>query len=395
MTGMVARIEELVGEQVGRLWPDCVTVPVVARPLLDLTLGDFGIDCCLGIGATRKESPEAIAQDIVRALPAGGDYRFAAVEGFINVTVRDPVGLLRDVSARSVVAPHRILVQPLTESVAPDAVARLLGSAYVQCALARKYGGECELYLGGAHGGGGGSAGACARLLAGVTEMTARGALAEVKRVLGTPWPGGTTVWIAPTFLGKGEFRDLYREFFAGPVASTLRCPVRGWLEGFQESWWDILKSGQDWRSACLMLASSRSPAELDPLALTLAEQGNLRWFLRSTRERLQRLPRLEVPRGVPGEGELSAQARRVAIRAATVRLFEVDAIRRGEVTPWLDAVTDLLRGVNEWMNRPDRRRAFESGTVSPHEYQILSGATEAISDIINGNPLFDEEPCA
>jgi hypothetical protein len=160
------------------------------------------------------------------------------------------------------------------------------------------------------------------------------------------------------------------------------------WCEGFTDPWLERLSGESSVEGVALMLASSRVPAELDEFALRLSEQGNLRWFLATTVERLRRLEE-GLTTAVGGERELSPEARRVAIRGGSARFFEIEAILRGEVTAWSDALTDLLRSITRWINHPERRREIAEGRLPALEGKILSGATETVSDIIKGNPLF------
>ncbi|MFM1848765.1 MAG: hypothetical protein RL417_2239 [Pseudomonadota bacterium] len=388
MSGVVARIEGVVRDRLVARWPELRTVVVEARPLLDISLGDFGLDCCLAVGAALKLRPENLAEDLAGDLVGESEFSFTAVDGFINVSLRDPVALLREPSPAFVPPPLRLVVQPPTPGTSPDVVARLLASALVQGVLAGRHGGRFELFVGGAPCRGGGIGEVVGEARRHLAERSPAEARREIEAVLRAPFSGVTTVWIGPSFLQKGDFRDFFREFFGPASGRLLRCPPRVWCEGFTDPWLERLIGESSVEGVALMLASSRFPAELDEFALRLSEQGNLRWFLATTVERLRRLEE-GLTTAVGGERELSPEARRVAIRGGSARFFEIEAILRGEVTAWSDALTDLLRSITRWINHPERRREIAEGRLPALEGKILSGATETVSDIMKGNPLF------
>lgn len=393
MNGIVGAIEAFVQERLVTAWPDLAPVRVEARPLLDLTRGDFGIDCCLAVGAALKRRPEEVAREFVSAFPIHAEYSFDAVDGFINVTLRKPerLGLEDRTVPRIGAESHRIIVSPPISAVSENGFVRLLGSAVIQTALIRSWGGRSELFVGAERCEGA----AVADLFRAGLDLGSPCEPSVVRRGIESHVMAGaferTTVWIPPNFLGRGEFRDFYRRCFAEQPRVTLRCPPRVWCEGFQESWWEIARRGREVAALALMVASSRAPEALDEHALTLAEQGNLRWYLESTHRRLERLMGGVTNELAPEPAELPAVVRRVAIRSATVYSFERGAALRGEVSEWIDALTDLLRSVNLWMNAPEIRRALEAGGLSPVEGEILSGAGKAVSDIMLRNPLFYE----
>ncbi len=393
MSGVVSRLEQFVRERIARNWPDLAGVRIEARPLLDLSLGDFGLDCCLEIGAVLKCPPEEVAQRFLAELPVHPDWTFVAVDGFLNATLRSPETLGADDRTAPGVGlePHRIVVSPPTTQVSNDAFVRLASSAAIQAALVRARGGAAELCVGGTRCEGG-SFSTLYRATLGAGLASSRDAARQaIESHLAHGAPQRVTVWMAPNFLERGEFREFYRRYFAGNPQLTVRCPARAWLDGFQESWVEIASRAECPQSAALMLASSRVPTELDEHALTLAEQGNLRWFLESTGRRIERLSNGAVALSPIPVRELSPTVRRVVIRAATIDWFERGAALRGEVTEWLDALTDLLRSLNLWLNAPQTRRELETGGIPLWEREILSGAGKAVSDIMQGNPLFYE----
>lgn len=392
MSGIVSRLECFMRERIGATWPDCAGVSVEVRPLLDLSLGDFGLDCCLDLGAALKRKPEEVAVEFVAALPAHPEFAFVAMDGFINVSLRQPENLRAEdrITPRLGTEPHRVVVQPPTAQVSSDGFVRLLGSAVIQTVLLRVLGGAGELFVGSARCEGDSvgdlfRAGLCHGI-----ESDRGAARRAIESHLIDGAAAGATVWVGPNFLERGEFRDFYRRYFVGRSRFSVRCPARAWIEGFQESWWDIANRGHHLAAVALSVSSNRAPGELDEHALALAEQGNLRWFLESTLRRLERLS--AGPLGSGGASRpLSPVVRRVALRVATSEWFARGAALRGEIPEWIDAVTDLLRSLNLWLNTPQTRLEFEMGGLSPVEREILSGATKAVSDIIQSNPLFYE----
>lgn len=411
MDGVVATIETLLGEALEQVVPGCgVAAPV--RPLADLERGDLVFDGCFALGAQLKRAPEALAVELVASLRHESRFEFTPIEGYINIRLRraEDLGGVWDVAAPEAL-PARIVVAPRTGAVSRSAFARIAASAIVQAVLARRLGGSPEIVVGVESWGN--TVQSPADLERVAAFFDARGVASvvagerELERVIAQHGTANSmTVWLPPMFFERDEFRTFYSRYFVSRAGCTLCCPPRGWCEGFQEEWGVVPREGRGELGAHLLhLAGARRPDELDPAVAGLAEQGNLPWFLASTISRLRRLGGGSGTGTHPAEA-LDAVLRRLVVRTATVRYFERAAAARGEIVPWLEVVTDLLRTANRIINAPEYRRSVARGTGDSDTgdsdtgnsdtgdsriTKILSGVRGVVSDTINDNPLFYE----
>lgn len=396
MKGAVVACEARIKAALERLYPGAVD-RVAVRPLADLALGDLVFDGCFALGAELKRAPEEIAHELVASLGVDPRFTWSPAEGFLNIRLEESVDLLGEwAPPYDGFCPATVIVPARTEAVSLGGFHRLAGAAVIQTVIARRWGGGTNLSIGG-ESTEGGSQDDLLTLVAAQSGVRA-GAVARagLERVLAACGER-QTVWLAPTFFERGAFRDFYRRYCTPPGTVTLRCPPRGWLEGFQEEWGIRPERDGSVGAHLVLLAGGRRPEELDPAVPRLGEQGNLPWFLTTTRARLERFRSGEIRRptdSAPGgavAGVFDSVVRRVAVRSATVRYFEWLAATQGEVSVWLDVVADLLRATNQFVNSPHYRRMLTVGAEGNVSIQILSGALGAVSDTIAGNPLFDE----
>lgn len=406
-------LNNLLERGVKRLYPE-ITLSRRAefQPMLDLAKGTLSSTAAIEVARITRESPQRIAEAIVRELDPSGTLTWRSDLGYIVLSTAELPDLLGEVrEVREVFAPERetapsprdVVVLTPDLSVPAYAWLRLLALGATQALLAVLSGSPCRMTL----------VPRPARTVSSRAEVIEelQAAIGEVLEDLGRkrPDPLAVVAHVTPgrtTLLTAHHYHDQLPKSVKAGLASLksgqiadLRMPGDGWLMARDralaellapESLLGVLKrlQGQEgWMRWLLHAVSSVPSGDLDPMVALFDECASPLWSARTLAERFEALfgtPSGNIDRAALGRSaRVEAGLRPLALRGLFLPMWWGLAVREGEVLAWMTALEELSSAGHALLNRPDVRRAASQGNLSEGQLQILASLSFGLSSIL------------
>lgn len=392
----VERCRGMVEQGVRELWPD-VPCEVVLRPSSDLTVGDLTSDCCMQLSRRLREPPERLGRRLIAALPAAFPGSCEIAHDFLNVRLRTIEAPWEEGLQKGALPRLAIILPEAPDAGSASEYLRLGARALAQCLCAQAYGAEYTLYVGP-------SARACGETGLPLDEIfrdlvaawrTGKPAPSEllaeqVTDVMDREEGSRICVWLTPASLEKKIFNRFYHARIRGAGRAVLRCPDHAALSGADalclEAAWTGWRQGE-LASLCLYLSGAADDNDVDLAVPRLPESGNLLWFMRSVRARVERIyaqGRSSIDGvAVPALAEQSPVLRTLIVRSFFLQQFLGQAAADGSVPEYLSVLEDLLRTTVRVFNEPMFRVRQSRGQTSQGENEIMAGVLRVLSDTI------------
>jgi hypothetical protein len=388
------------------IWPE-VNHEVELRPLVDLSLGDVGTDYFLKLANLLKLDPEIVGQRVMQEAGRQCALDWNIENGFLNLKLPDSdLMSITGKPVKTADCEYIILLQPAIRQLSSWDLLRLSSLALVQMSVLRSLNLSVELFIGE-------QKVCCQReeqdfitdvFRAIIEERYSKdsvdGIRSEFEKVLDANRDKKTFIWLTPRFFPRRRFVSFFKAKLNDNPGIILRCPEQKWLSAKE---YDLEPDSLlHWSSPAILslivyLAGGTAAEDLDLQVPLLNEKDNLFWYLSSTRQRIHTVlgnsPLADRSSSSDGgqngsqgagcDAALSELERAVLLRVKFLEYFYYNAGLHGEVRDFIDVFKGLLSSFNRLFNDPAFRLRCDSYQFSSNEFQIMTGATDVLSDII------------
>ncbi len=337
------------------------------------THGDLVSDLALELSPLVKQSPEPIAESLLREFKCQ-QLRARTARGFLNFEIRhfSPEELYESLESWSARFRTRLPFNKVINCLVSTGVAdnggevRLLCRALFHARLFRKFGIEtCLLGERAEETQFSESPGVFELLLTESSTFIRPGSIAQILAGVGASSEAALFFWLLPSTTPIRYERAYFATKVGGLAPVLWRAPAPRWLHGFEvpSSAWN---GGCPLSGACVTyLAGELDGEELDVAVPRLQEASNINWYLNSVSARLttflDREPKSpsDVPQLSQPTEDLLAKLRKLLIH------FE-SSLYRAEAEKFLTALGKFLRDVSSLLNSAAFRISLAENGLGP-----------------------------
>lgn len=378
-----ARLQRIVAER----FPDMEGLPsLVWRPQSVVERGEWWADWCLELAKVVRHDPRVLAEELRDAVVCPPGATLGTSEGYLTIscdTVPFPFTPFLDAQTDQAKQARRvILCAPVPVGVSRWLAMRVAAAAAIQAHLAAFSGEVTEVWLGDDR------------------RFVCEGhcSAAQLREILSWAWESAehepetmmrvlearcreiresrvpTALWLMPTTLPPGLFKQWHRACVTPVDTMTLCCPSGGWFIDPPQHELDrrvLSAEGAQLWALALHLAGGQSARDIDQYAGWFAEFDALPWSAGAAAERLQRTY-IEAEEGrYPVQGPQESRA------ALLHEAFLGDAVRFGTVPLFVENARRFIGEAHAVASFPPRSRPeVSTGTagtdVNPSTGRLL-----------------------